>query len=70
MSNIFLRDLPERYEPFSNAVSIYYRDCPRFEDYLSDAGSFIEDRIHWRIEVNKTILADAELELEDLRKHI
>lgn len=67
-SNLFLKDLPERYKPFNNAVSVYYRDCPRFEDYPSDMERFIEDRIRWRIEVNKMILTDAELELEELRK--
>lgn len=67
-SNIFLKDLPERYRPFNNTASAYYRDCPRYEDYPSDTGRFIEDRIRWRIEVNKKILTEAELELEGLRK--
>jgi hypothetical protein len=67
-SNLFLKDLPDRYEPFNDAVSVYYGDCPRFEDYRINIESFIEDRIKWRIHVIEKILKDAEVELEEISK--
>ena len=67
-SNLFLRDLPDRYKPFNNDVSFSYSCCPRIEEYHKDLERFIEDRVKWRMEVNERILLDAELELEDLRR--
>lgn len=67
-SNLFLRDLPDRYKPFNNDVSSSYSCCPRIEEYHEDLERFIEDRVKWRMEVNERILLDAELELEDLRR--